>query len=58
MQSMPVVDDSPSMRKTASFALTSAGHWVMEAIDGQDAHDKAQAHSLDLVLADQKPSTK
>ncbi len=30
----------------------------MEAIDGQDAHDKAQAHSLDLVLADQKPSTK
>lgn len=58
MQSMPVVDDSPSMRKTASFALTSAGHWVMEAIDGQDAHDKAQAHSLDLVVADQKPSTK
>ena len=30
----------------------------MEAIDGQDAHDKAQAHSSDLVLADQKPSTK
>ena len=47
------VDDSPSMRKMVSFTLTGAGHQVVEAIDGQDAYDKAQAQSFDLVLTDQ-----
>ena len=47
------VDDSPSMRKMVSFTLTGAGYQVIEAVDGQDAFEKAQSHSIDLVLVDQ-----
>jgi two-component system chemotaxis response regulator CheY len=47
------VDDSPSMRKMVTFTLTGAGHQVVEAVDGQDAYEKAQAQSFDLVLTDQ-----
>jgi two-component system chemotaxis response regulator CheY len=41
------------MRKMVSFTLTGAGFHVVEAVDGQDAWDKAQNHSIDLVLTDQ-----
>lgn len=47
------VDDSPSMRKMVSFTLAGAGYQVVEAVDGQDAYEKAQAHNFDLVLTDQ-----
>ncbi len=47
------VDDSPSMRKMVSFTLIGAGYQVVEAIDGLDAYEKAQAQSFDLVLTDQ-----
>lgn len=47
------VDDSPSMRKMVSFTLTGAGHQVVEAVDGIDAYEKAQAQAFDLVLTDQ-----
>ena len=53
---MPVilaVDDSPSMRKMVSFTLTGAGYQVVEAVDGQDAFEKAQEQTFDLVLTDQ-----
>ena len=53
MQSILAVDDSASMRKMVSFTLTGAGFHVVEAVDGQDAFDKAQAHHIDLVLTDQ-----
>jgi len=53
MHSILAVDDSPSMRKMVSFTLTGAGYQVIEAVDGQDAYEKAQAHNIDLVLADQ-----
>lgn len=53
MQSILAVDDSPSMRKMVAFTLTGAGYHVIEAVDGQDAYEKAQLHTVDLVLADQ-----
>lgn len=53
MQSILAVDDSPSMRKMVSFTLTSAGYHVVEAVDGQDALEKAETHDIHLVLADQ-----
>ena len=53
MRSILAVDDSPSMRKMVSFTLTGAGFKVVEAVDGVDALEKAQAQNIDLVLADQ-----
>ena len=53
MRSILAVDDSPSMRKMVSFTLSSAGFKVVEAVDGVDALEKAQAENFDLVLADQ-----
>ena len=53
MRSILAVDDSPSMRKMVSFTLTGAGFKVVEAVDGVDALEKAQAENIDLVLADQ-----
>ena len=53
MRSILAVDDSPSMRKMVSFTLTGAGFKVVEAVDGVDALEKAQAENIDLVLVDQ-----
>ena len=52
MQSILAVDDSPSMRKMVSFTLTGAGYHVVEAVDGQDALQKAETHEIHLVLAE------
>lgn len=53
MHSILAVDDSPSMRKMVSFTLSNAGYNVVEAVDGEDAYEKAKANAIDLVLADQ-----
>jgi two-component system, chemotaxis family, chemotaxis protein CheY len=53
MPSILAVDDSASMRKMVSFTLSGAGFHVVEAVDGQDAYEKAQQHPFDLVLTDQ-----
>jgi two-component system chemotaxis response regulator CheY len=53
MQSILAVDDSASMRQMVSFTLRSAGFNVVEAVDGEDAFDKARTASFDLVLTDQ-----
>ncbi len=53
MHSILAVDDSASMRKMVAFTLTGAGYHVVEAVDGQDAYEKAQDQKFDLVLADQ-----
>ena len=47
------IDDSPSIRQMVSFTLNSAGYEVIEATDGQDGWEKAQAQVVDLVLTDQ-----
>ena len=47
------VDDSPSIRQIVSFTLRGAGHDVIEAVDGQDALEKSEGQSFDVVLTDQ-----
>ena len=47
------IDDSPSIRQMVSFTLKNAGYDVVEAVDGEDAFEKARQRSFDLVLTDQ-----
>ena len=54
MHSILAVDDSASMRQMVSASrCKNAGYDVVEAVDGQDAFDKAEARDFDLVLTDQ-----
>ena len=53
MHSILAVDDSASKRQMVSFTLKSAGYNVVEAVDGQDAWEKAGSRDFDLVLTDQ-----
>ena len=53
MHSILAVDDSPSMRQMVSFTLKNAGFNVVEAVDGQDAWEKAGSRDFNLVLTDQ-----
>lgn len=47
------VDDSGSLRQMVAFSLNAAGYKVVEAVDGQDALNKAKQQVVDLVLTDQ-----
>ena len=47
------VDDSASIRQMVSFTLKSAGYDVVEAVDGMDGLEKANARAINLVLTDQ-----
>jgi two-component system chemotaxis response regulator CheY len=53
MHSILAVDDSASMRQMVSFTLKNAGFDVVEAVDGEDAWDKAASREFSLVLTDQ-----
>jgi two-component system chemotaxis response regulator CheY len=53
MTTILTADDSASMRQMVSFTLRNAGFDVVEAVDGEDALDKARGRSFDLVLTDQ-----
>ena len=46
------VDDSASIRQMVAFTLKGAGYEVIQAVDGQDALDKANTHKVNLVLTD------
>lgn len=52
MASILAVDDSASMRQMVTFALKNAGHDVTEAVDGQDALEKAKGMKVNLVITD------
>ena len=52
MHSILAVDDSVSMRQMVSYTLKSAGFEVVEAVDGEDAFEKARQRHFDLVLTD------
>ena len=52
MHSILAVDDSASMRQMVSFTLKNAGFNVVEAVDGQDAYEKANSRDFNLVLTD------
>ena len=53
MHSILAVDDSISMRQMVSYTLKNAGFEVVEAVDGEDAFEKARLRHFDLVLTDQ-----
>ena len=52
MATILVVDDSTTMRQMVAFTLTSAGHDVTEAPDGNQALAKAKQKKFDLVITD------
>ena len=52
MASILLVDDSTTMREMVSFTLSEAGHEVIEAEDGVEAHELALAQTVDLVITD------
>jgi len=52
MATILAVDDSASMRQMVSFTLKGAGFQVTEAVDGQDALNKAKSQQFDLVITD------
>ncbi|HEY0250216.1 MAG TPA: response regulator [Kofleriaceae bacterium] len=52
MATIMVIDDSNSMRALVKQTLSSAGHAIIEAVDGLDALAKAQQSKVDLFLCD------
>lgn len=52
MSTILVVDDSASMRQMVSFTLSSDGHTVIDASDGNIGLQKAKETIVDLVITD------
>lgn len=47
-----LVDDDPSLREVARYALDRAGFEVIEAEDGRQALERFGRHAIDLVVLD------
>jgi two-component system chemotaxis response regulator CheY len=46
------VDDASTIRRMISFTLRSAGHEVIEAVDGMEALNQLKLRGVDLVISD------
>ena len=51
-ETIMTVDDSASIRQMVSFNLKQAGYAVVEAVDGQDALDKLQTATVQMIITD------
>lgn len=52
MKKILTVDDSASMRAMVQFTLEGEGYHVTEALNGEDALQKAQTANFDLIISD------
>jgi two-component system chemotaxis response regulator CheY len=52
MQKVMIVDDSVSMRQMVGYTLRRGGFEVIEAEHGQDALNKLQCSTVDLIITD------
>ncbi len=52
MTKILAVDDSASMRQMVFFTFSGAGYDVTDAVDGQQALDKAKQTTFDVVVSD------
>ena len=51
-ETIMTVDDSASIRQMVSFTLKQAGYNVVEAVDGQDALNKLQTATVQMIITD------
>ena len=51
-ETIMTVDDSASIRQMVTFTLKQAGYAVVEAVDGQDALDKLQTATVQMIITD------
>jgi two-component system, cell cycle response regulator DivK len=52
MKRILVAEDRPNSRELICTVLDSAGYEILEAVDGEDALDKALHSSVDLIILD------
>jgi two-component system, cell cycle response regulator DivK len=52
MKRILVAEDRPSSRELICTVLDSAGYEILEAVDGEDALEKALHNAVDLIILD------
>jgi CheY-like chemotaxis protein len=52
MKRILVAEDRPSSRELICTVLDSAGYEILEAVDGEDALEKALRNPVDLIILD------
>jgi DNA-binding response OmpR family regulator len=52
MASCLIIEDDHQVRKMLSLTLERAGHYVDEAVDGQEGTEMCAINSYDIIIAD------